>query len=260
MDDGVTLHWEERGVPDGPLLVAATQFSAPPSVFEGLWADLARDHRLVTYDLRGTGQSDRVGPYDLDRDARDLVALVEAVADGPAVVVAFGDGANRGVRAAVLRPELISAVVGPAGNPLVREAARGSAGLVASTGVLELIQEQIARDYRAATRTIISTANPDWDEETIRERVELSVDYCPQDTATARLGNWIRDDALELSRGLGSRLWIIAHDNNPWFPRELADRTRELVPDAQVIELDDGPITRPDLHAAVIREASGRAD
>src|SRR5687767_9789676 len=61
-DDGVTLHWEERGDPLGPLLVASMHFSATPAVFEGLWADLARDHRLVVYDPRGAGLSTRAGP------------------------------------------------------------------------------------------------------------------------------------------------------------------------------------------------------
>ena len=156
-------------------------------------------------------------------------------------------------------PELVSTVVGPAGNPLGRQAAQGATGLASSAGVLALLQEQITRDYRGAIRTIVSSANPDWDDETVRQRVELNVEYCPQDAAAARLSNWINDEALELSRALRDRLWIVTHDNNPWFPRELSGRTRELVPEARVIELDDGPITRPDLHAGVIREASSQA-
>ena len=259
-DDGVVLHWEERGPADGPLLVAAMHFSAPPSVFEGLWADLARDHRLVTYDLRGVGESSREGPYDMERDAADLLAVIEAVGDGPATVVAFGDGTNRAVHAASLRPELVRCVVGPAGNPLGREAAEsGGGGLAASAGVLQLLQEQIRRDYRAALRELISSANPDWDDETVRERIEINIDYCPQEAASARLTNWVRDDALEHSRALGDGLWIVTHPNNPWFPAALADRTRELAPEARVVELDDGPVTRPDLHSAVVREATGVA-
>jgi pimeloyl-ACP methyl ester carboxylesterase len=256
-DDGIDLHWEERGVADGPLLVACMHFSAPPTVFEGLWADLARDHRIVTYDLRGLGQSTREGPYDLDRDARDIGVVIEAAGGGPATVVAFGDGANRAVRLAAARPDLAPRVVGPAGNPLGREAAEGGSGLASSVGVLDLLQEQMARDYRAALRMMISSANPDWDDEVVRERIELNVDYCPQEAATARLSNWIGDNAREASLALGERLWIIAHGQNPWFPRELADRTREILPEARVIDLDDGPVTRPDLHAAVVREATG---
>lgn len=255
--DGVTLHWEERGVPEGPLLVGSMHFNAPPSVFEGLWADLARDHRVVTYDLRGVGRSAAAGPFDIETDAADLLAVVEAAGGAAAAVVAFGDGTNRAVRAAAARPDMIRAVVGPAGNPLGRRAAEGGTGLASSVGVLQLLQEQMRRDYRAALREMIASANPDWDDDIVRERIELTVQYCPQDAAAERLTNWIEDDALELSLAVADRLWIIAHGQNPWFPRELAERTRELAPEAHVVELEQGPVTRPDLHAAVVREAVG---
>ena len=258
-DDGIVLNWEERGPADGPLLVASMHFSAPPAVFEGLWADLARDHRLVTYDLRGVGESTREGPYEMERDARDLVTVIEAAGDGAATVVAFGDGANRAVRAAVSRPDLIGRVVGPAGNPLGREAAQGGGGgLAASAGVLQLLQEQIRRDYRAALREMVTSANPDWSDEVVRDRIELNVAYCPQDAAAARLSNWIGDDVLEESRSLGDRLWIVAHPQNPWFPISLADATRELAPEARVFVAENGPVTRPDLHAEIIREATAQ--
>lgn len=254
--DGIDLHWEERGATDGPLLVASMHFSAPPSVFEGLWADLGRDHRVVTYDLRGVGESTRAGPYEMERDAADLAGVVEAAGGGPATVVSFGDGANRAVRTAAERLELVRTVVAPAGNPLGPEVTDGGIGLASSAGVLQLLQEQIARDYRGALRTMVSSANPDWDDDAVRDRIDRNLAYCPQDAAAARLGNWIRDDTLEHSRALGDRLWIVTHPHNPWFPPELAERTRELAPQARVVELDDGPVTRPDLHAAVIREAT----
>ena len=133
--DGVVLHWEERGAPDGPLLVGSMHFNAPPSVFEGLWADLARDHRVVTYDLRGVGASVWEGPHDLETDAADLLTVIDAAGGSAATVVAFGDGSNRAVRAAAGRPDLIRTVVGPAGNPLGREAAQGGSGLASSVGL-----------------------------------------------------------------------------------------------------------------------------
>ena len=46
-------------------------------MFDGLIDDLVTDHRVVTYDLRGSGQSTRQGPYDVDTDAADLAALIE---------------------------------------------------------------------------------------------------------------------------------------------------------------------------------------
>ena len=73
-------------------------------VFEGLIALLAEDHRVVTYDPRGTGRSIAAGARTtIETDARDLAALVEA-AGPPAVVVGMGDGSNRAVHAAAARP------------------------------------------------------------------------------------------------------------------------------------------------------------
>jgi hypothetical protein len=62
------------------------------------------------------------------------------------------------------------------------------------------------------------------------------------------------DDMVDRSRALGSRLWI-AHWDSPWVPRGIDERLRELVPEAHMEPVDEGPISRPDLTAAVIRKA-----
>ena len=57
LPDGVELHWEERG--DGPLVVIAHPCISVPTAFKALGDDLARDHRVVVYDPRGTGAGKR---------------------------------------------------------------------------------------------------------------------------------------------------------------------------------------------------------
>lgn len=77
-DDGVEIHWEERG--EGPVvLFAHAGWMSMPSTYSALLADLATDHRVVTRDPRGTGQSTRRGPYDIGTDADDMAALVDEV-------------------------------------------------------------------------------------------------------------------------------------------------------------------------------------
>ena len=71
--DGVDLAWGEQG--EGPLIVLANQFFGRAETFDGLIRDLTRDHRLVTYNLRGTGESTRDGPYDMETDAALLLVL-----------------------------------------------------------------------------------------------------------------------------------------------------------------------------------------
>jgi pimeloyl-ACP methyl ester carboxylesterase len=251
---GAHIHWQSRG--EGSLVVFATQFFGYPEVFSDLIADLARDHRLVTYDMRGTGRSSREGPYDMTTDAADLGALIEQVG-GPAVVMGMGDGCNRAVRLAADRPDLVSVIVSPGGNPVGREAARGTDALVDSPSVLDALLGMIETDYRAALRTMVTGANPQMSEEEARARVSRVVEYCPQDVGAARLRAWIEDESLQRSRALGSRLWLlsISLEGNPWFPAAAKDRTSELLPEARIEEVGNGAITRPDLTAAVVRRA-----
>jgi pimeloyl-ACP methyl ester carboxylesterase len=249
--DGVELYWEERG--DGPLVVVATQFFGYPEVFEELIADLAADHRVVTYDIRGSGQSTRQGPYDVDTDADDLRALIEEVR-GPALLIGMGDGSNRAVKVAAARPELVTAVVSPGGNPVGRLAAEGTDALVDSPSVLEALLGMMETDYRAALRTMVAGANPQMSEDEARRRVDRVVGYCPQEIGVQRLRAWIDDKALDAARAVEDRLWILELPDNPWFSPDAVKRTRELLPEAHVERIEDGAISRPDLTAAMARK------
>ncbi|MBD0282318.1 MAG: hypothetical protein ICV69_09020 [Thermoleophilaceae bacterium] len=82
---------------EGPLLAIALMALHPPDTCRGLVRELEADHRVLTYDLRGTGGSNRVGPYDIETDAADLAAVVEQ-AGGDALLVALGDGSGPGRR------------------------------------------------------------------------------------------------------------------------------------------------------------------
>jgi pimeloyl-ACP methyl ester carboxylesterase len=248
--DGVEIHWEERG--SGPLLVLASHFFGFPEAFGDLVADLAVDHRVITYDPRGTGESTREGPYDIPTDAEDLGALVEEVG-GPAVVIGMGDGSNRGVKLAAGRPDLVVAVLTPGGNPVGRTAAEGTDALVDSPSVLEALVGMIETDYRSALRTIVAGGNPQMDEDEKRERVDRVVAYTPQEVGAARLRAWIDDRVVKESRAIGSKLWILSFGSNEWFPDAALDKTRELLPEAHIEEIEDGPVSRPDLTADVVR-------
>jgi pimeloyl-ACP methyl ester carboxylesterase len=254
--DGTRIHWEERG--SGPLVVLASHFFAYPEAFDDLIADLTADHRVITYDTRGTGKSTREGPYDVPTDAADLGALIEE-AGGPAVVIGMGDGANRGVKLAVARPDLVEAVVTPGGNPIGRRAAEVTDALVDSPSVLDALLGMIDTDYRSALRTIVSGGNPQMDEDEKRERVDRVVEYTPQEVGAARLRAWIDDRVLEGSRAIGGKLWILTFGSNEWFPDAAMDKTRELIPEAHIEAVEDGPVSRPDITANAIRRITSAA-
>jgi pimeloyl-ACP methyl ester carboxylesterase len=69
---------------------------------------LAKSHRVIVFDLRGHGLSDRAASgYDLATMARDLETIVEDVAKGPVDLVGHSYGAAVALTLALRRPELV---------------------------------------------------------------------------------------------------------------------------------------------------------
>ena len=54
--DGVQIHYEAAG--HGPAVLLTHGFSASSHMFAGVAADLAADHTVVTWDVRGHARSD----------------------------------------------------------------------------------------------------------------------------------------------------------------------------------------------------------
>lgn len=79
VNDGVKIHYDVRGAGDPLLMVMGLGSSSatwPPTLVD----ELARSFRVITYDNRGTGLSDKPDvPYSLDLFAADAIALLDAL-------------------------------------------------------------------------------------------------------------------------------------------------------------------------------------
>ena len=117
--DGVKIFYEVYG--DGK----ATILLLPPwsIVHSRGWKMqipyLARHYRVITFDPRGNGRSDRpIGPnaYDEREFAADAVAVLDATGSDRAVIVGFSLGAQRSLLLATEHPARVAGVVfiGPA--------------------------------------------------------------------------------------------------------------------------------------------------
>jgi pimeloyl-ACP methyl ester carboxylesterase len=252
--DRVEIHWEARG--DGPLVLIVHQLLwSYPQVYETLIDDLARDHRVATYDPRGCGASSRQGPYDAETDAADLLAVAEA-AGGRAVAIAVGYGFNVAARVAAGRPDLISHVLSiqPAAAAILpRSELKGSGVMAASDSVMDMLMQMMSSGPRTALHTVVAATNPGLDEGELRERIDRVLGYISPDAALPRARAWLEDDTSEQARALGDRLWILHSESEPLFEGALADRVAELYPDAHLEQLAGGPISRPDLHSERVR-------
>jgi pimeloyl-ACP methyl ester carboxylesterase len=248
----VKIEWRLHGG-EGPLVGLVLMAQQPPAVCRGLVEELASDHRVLTYDVRGTGGSSLGGPYDIETDADDLAAVVDA-AGGDAIAVATGDGARRAVRVAAERPDLIHTVAISGEVPLGRVSGSGrSEALADSPAVLEALLELLEVDYRTGLRTMFTSGgDSEWNESALRDRLSATEAYCPSEAGVPRLRAWVGDDSSEYGRALRDRLWYLHFPGNAWFQGSL-EAVRRGLPAARFQEVPDGVISRPQENAAAIR-------
>ncbi|MGH2982425.1 MAG: alpha/beta fold hydrolase [Solirubrobacterales bacterium] len=257
---GTRIHYEVQGS-DGPALVMGSYWSWSPEVWAEMLADLADDHRVATYHLRGTGDSSRNGPYDMETDIGDLEAVGDALG-GPAVLLSTADGSNRAAKLAARRPDLVAAAVCFGTAPFARAAFEGEEGMIASTTVTDAFAEMLESSYRGAMRTLIEATNPQASEDELRERVNSQVEFCPEPATIERFRQWVEDDPREEARAAGERLWIFAAAGiaGGWLPPvEVLERlTAESLPQATVLKFDEaaGPTSEPHQVADEVRRVS----
>jgi pimeloyl-ACP methyl ester carboxylesterase len=157
--DGVGIHVAIDGPAAATPILALSGILGSIETYDFL-PDLLATRRLLRMDMRGHGRSDRCpGRYRIDDYARDVVAVLDEIGDGPAVIVAHSFGGMLAVRVAQWRPDLVRAVFledaglyasDPdwmeisgfgAGFPVVEQAIRGWQGSGVSA---EEIAEQLA--------------------------------------------------------------------------------------------------------------------
>ncbi len=108
---GGRLAYDDAG--DGPLVVMLPGLGDLRQQYRFLAPELlAAGHRTVAVDLRGHGQSSIGWPdYGSEAAGADLVALLETLDAGPAVVIGNSFGAAPAVWAAAERPDLVAGLV-----------------------------------------------------------------------------------------------------------------------------------------------------
>ena len=86
--DGVNLYYEVHG-DRGPVILLTHGYSATSQMWTGQVEALSKDHRLVTWDMRGHGQSDSPDDpslYSEPATVADMAALLDKVGAKTAIV------------------------------------------------------------------------------------------------------------------------------------------------------------------------------
>ena len=142
------LYYEERGPSDGPPVILSPGLGGSA----GYWAPnldaLAQGHRVILYDHRGTGRSDRVLPPHLtvDHMADDVLALMDGLGLDRASLIGHAAGAVIGFAIALREPERLDRIVAINGfakaDPHFLRCMETRLALLHSTGVEAFVRAQ----------------------------------------------------------------------------------------------------------------------
>ena len=117
--DGVRTYWERLGDGERTLLFLPTWSIIHSRQWKMQIPYLARHCRVITFDGRGNGRSDRPSDptsYNEREFTADAIAVLDATETERAVIVGFSLGSQRGLLLAAEHPERVEGAVfiGPA--------------------------------------------------------------------------------------------------------------------------------------------------
>ncbi len=110
--DGVAIHYEVHGT--GAPLLLTHGFSSTSAMWQGQINALARDHRLVLWDMRGHGQSDYPDDpkaYSEALTVGDMAAILDAVGAQRAIVGGLSLGGYMSLAFYRAHPERVRALL-----------------------------------------------------------------------------------------------------------------------------------------------------
>ena len=200
--------------------------------------------RVLLYDARGHGRSggplDPAG-YSWQTLGEDMASLIEAHADGPAIVGGASMGAATALWVAIERPELVRAAVLVMPPPLGHRAMRGA-------------EEHQAVELLSALAVAIENFGLETTVATLSQWPGFAADEAEREARAAWLAGQNPETVLhvlkglvtapfhdpELYRRIEAPLLVLAHEGDGLHPSRAARLLAENAPNARLVVADNG--------------------
>jgi 3-oxoadipate enol-lactonase len=108
--NGINIAYADSGG-DGPPVVLSHGYLMDHAMFDHQLAALAPEHRVITWDERGFGDTLAAGPFGYWDSARDVLGLLDHLGISTAVLGGMSQGGFLSLRAALLAPERVRALI-----------------------------------------------------------------------------------------------------------------------------------------------------
>ena len=241
--DGVHLAFSAVG--SGPPLVKTAnwlnhlEFDWQSPVWSPLFTRLSARHRLIRYDERGTGLSDRDVPdFTFEAFVRDLEAVVDTLRLDRFALLGVSQGAPVAIAYAVRHPERVSRLA-LSGGFAQGWRRRGNASEIArAEASIVLIREGWGQDNPAARQMFTSLIIADATREEMEWMSELERQTASAETAM-RLLQVIGDiDVMDLLPQLSVPVLVLHSRGDARVPFEQGRQLAQAIPNARLVPLE----------------------
>jgi pimeloyl-ACP methyl ester carboxylesterase/predicted glycosyltransferase len=223
---GVKIFYEVFGTGEPTVLLLPTWSIIHSRQWKMQIPYLSRHCRVVTFDGRGNGRSDRPSEpeaYAESEFAADAIAVMDATQTARAIIVGFSLGAQRGLLLAANHPERVEAAVfvGPSypggGHPRPeRTVYSWEDELDTDEGWAKYNKHHWLRNYQGFVEFFLSTMFPEpHSTKPIEDGVGWGLDTTGETLALTYLGHHLEpDEALELARRVRCPVLVIHGDRD----------------------------------------------
>lgn len=242
---------------DGTRIAYAMCGTGPPLVWIGHWirhlkfdwdspvwhpwlSFLTKRHRVVRYDWRGCGLSDREGvEFSLEKHIEDLEAVVEAASLERFVVFGMLSEGSAGVVYSVRHPERVSHLILYGAQVRGRFARSETAEQIEEVETrLKVLQIGWPNDTPAYGRFFASLHIPDATPEQMQSFNELLRSTTSPASAVALLRAFFQDDLREIARQVRCPTLVLHSRQSTLIPFEEGRSLAALIPGANFVPLE----------------------
>lgn len=251
MTDSVRLHHTVSG-DTGPAVVLGPSLGTTGELWRDLVADLSRDHRVVSLDLRGHGGSPvPPGPYTVEELAADVVATADELGLGAFAFVGLSISGGIGQVLGLDHGDRLTSLVLCCTAPVFGDPATWTerAAQVRREGLEPLVGATTERWFTPAFRS----AQPDrvaWVMDMFRATPTEGYAGCCEALAGY--------DVTERLEQLRVPTRVVAGAEDPGTPPEVGARIADAVPGADLVVLDGAAhianVAVPEPFNAAVRE------
>lgn len=258
--NGTTLHYLDDGPRDAPALVFSPSMFFDGRMFAGQAEAFAGRYRVVRYDLRGQGQSARMPREQLDMDtqAEDAAALIEALDLAPCTFIGNSMGGFIALRLAARRPDLLRSAVVMGSSADAEESVaemEGLVGALAEHGMEPVLEGVLQFMMGDMTRTDPERAN-------VLAGVREHLLTRGPDSADAAWHIPHRKGVLDELGDITVPVLVVAGAEDNTYPVAKSEQMAELIPGARLVVVERAghvlALENPEAVNAVLEEHFAR--